>query len=449
MRLLVWSPLPPSPSGIADYVAEQLPLLAARADVRLVVEDPGAVEETLSREFRVLAADAADTAEAPDLDLYHLGNSPAHGYVYRQALRRPGVVVLHDFSLHHLVLRETVERGDRAAYLREMRRSYGEVGTFAGRQVARALGGQMLPALFPLNERVLLESLGVVALTRHVESKVRQRLPRGRLVLQLPHHLALPLDPLPARSEARRALGLPEQALLLTAPGLATAAKRLDVALRVLARLRERFPQLRLVVAGAVDPALPLLEWAGSSGVLPLVIATGRLSLPDFVRHLCAADVLLSLRFPQHGEISGALVRGLGVGRPAIVSAGCPSAEEFPEGVVLPIDPGPREEEQLLALLSRLLEDAPLRESISALAREHMLRHHDLAASVTSLVSFLEQVLAAKPGLVAAIEATRARPAGLLEYLHQELAFSAYDLGLAGFDLGTDELLAEIGEEAR
>ena len=36
----------------------------------------------------------------------------------------------------------------------------------------------------------------------------------------------------PASAEARRALGLPEDALLVTAPGLATAAKRLDVAIR-------------------------------------------------------------------------------------------------------------------------------------------------------------------------------------------------------------------------
>ena len=65
------------------------------------------------------------------------------------------MVVLHDWSLHHLVLRETVERGDVAAYLREMRRAYGETGTFVGRQVARALGGDLLPALFPLNDRML------------------------------------------------------------------------------------------------------------------------------------------------------------------------------------------------------------------------------------------------------------------------------------------------------
>ena len=63
-------------------------------------------------------------------------------------------------------------------------------------------------------------------------------------------HLALPLDPPPGREEARRALGLPQDALLLTAAGLATASKRLDAALRAVARLRETQPRLRLIVAG-------------------------------------------------------------------------------------------------------------------------------------------------------------------------------------------------------
>ena len=104
MRLAVWSPLPPSDSGIADYVAEQLP--------------------HLGRSFDVVTVPAAPpTPPDVDLDLYHVGNSPAHAYVYRAALARPGVVVLHDWSIHHLVLADTVERGDVAAYLREMRQT--------------------------------------------------------------------------------------------------------------------------------------------------------------------------------------------------------------------------------------------------------------------------------------------------------------------------------------
>lgn len=427
MRLAVWSPRPPSASGIADYVAESLPHLARQADVELVSEDVA----------------AGDAAKGADLDVYHLGNSPDHAYVYRAALRKPGVVFLHDWSLHDLVLRETVERGDVPAYLREMRRAHGEAGTFVARQVARALGGDILPALFPLNDRVLENSLAVVGLTGYVATRAARRLP-GRPVLHLPHHLSLPLDPLPSRAEARRALGLPADGLLLTAPGLATAAKRLDVAIRAAARLRAEHPSLRLVVAGDVDPRLPLQAWAEAAGLGPGLVVTGRLGLEDFVRHLCAADVVLALRFPSHGEISGALVRALGVGRPALVTAGTPAAEEFPEGVVVPVDPGPQEERELLALLERLLASPALRDGIARVAREHVRRHHDLRATVERLLAFLARVLEGRDRALQALSAERAREGSLLAYALEEVRWAARDLGLAGAPPGVGPALKDL-----
>jgi glycosyltransferase involved in cell wall biosynthesis len=442
VKLAVWSPLPPSPSGIADYVAEQLPLLQARADVTVVVEDPGAVGAPPGT--RVARPGEEGT---PDLDLYHLGNSPAHGYVHRAALARPGVAVLHEWSLHHLVLHETVERGQAGIYLSEMRRAHGEAGRFVGRQVARALGGDLLPALFPLNQRVLEASLAVVGLTAYVCDRARAALP-GRPVLHLPHHLSLPLDPLPSSAEARAALGLPAQAPLLVAPGLATAAKRLDLAVRLLARLRARHPDLLLVVAGGADPALPLLDLARQAGVAEAVSVTGRLDLPGFVRALCAADLVLALRFPTHGEISGALVRALGAGRTALVTAGTPAEEEFPAGVVVPVAPGAAEEDELFALADHLLARPALRARVGALAREHVLRHHDLRLTVERLVAFLREVAARAEPLRRAVAEARAGGVGLLGFLAEEVRWGARDLGLHGLDLGLRSLLAPLAGRA-
>jgi glycosyltransferase involved in cell wall biosynthesis len=429
MRVAVWSPAPPSPSGIADYVAEQLPELRRRCHVASITESCRACPES-------------------ELDLYHLGNSPAHGFVYHQALERPGVVVLHEWSLHHLVLRETVERGDVASYLREMRRAHGPTGSFVGRQMARALGGRILPALYPLNDRILEGCLAVVGLTRHVCSRAAARLP-GRPVLHLPHHLCLPLDPLPSRAEARRALGLPDEALLVTAPGLATRTKRLDVALRALAGLKEAFPSLRLVVAGGVDPELPLATWIREAAVADRVILTGRLEMNDFVRHLVAADVVLSLRFPSFGEISGALVRSLGVGRPAMVTAGTPAAEEFPDGVVVPVGPGRGEETELRELLRELLGDASLRASLGRLAREHVRREHDLASTGRRLAGFLEEVAAQAHAIRARLAEDRSQEGSLLDYLIEEVRWGSREVGLHGAHLGLKPLLAELLEARR
>ncbi|MET0552008.1 MAG: glycosyltransferase [Vicinamibacteria bacterium] len=419
----VWSPRPPSPSGIADYVAEQMPALAAHLDVRWV--------------------GAEDEAFAADLDLYHLGNSPAHAFVYRAARRRPGVVVLHDWSLHQLVLCETVERGDVSAYLREMRRAHGEEGTFVGRQVARALGGSLLPALYPVNDRILEGALAVVTLSRALAARVARRLP-GQPLLHLPHHLAVPLDPLPSRAEARAALGLPSDAAILTAPGLATSAKRLDSAIATVARLRERHPSLRLVIAGGVEAGLPLERWAAEAGVADRLLLTGRLEMDDFVRHLCAADVVLALRFPSYGEMSGALVRALGAGTPVLVTAGTPAAAEFPEDVAVPVDPGPAEAAELTALVDHLLTRTESARAIGRAARAHALLHHDLADTAGRLAAFLRTVAPLAEDARAAQARREALEGTRLGFYLDEVRPGARELGLAASGLGLEDVLAPL-----
>ena len=118
--------------------------------------------------------------------------------------------------------------------------------------------------------------------------------------MHLPHHVSLPLEPLPSRAAARAALNLPEDAIIVTAPVLATSLKSLDVAVRTLGRLRERYATLHVVVAGDLEPQLRLADWAEAAGLGSAIQMTGRLPLADLVRHIVAADVVLCLRFPTH-----------------------------------------------------------------------------------------------------------------------------------------------------
>jgi glycosyltransferase involved in cell wall biosynthesis len=214
--------------------------------------------------------------------------------------------------------------------------------------------------------------------------------------------------------------------------------------MRALGRLRRDHHALHLVVAGERDPALPLAQWAHDAGMADAWTLTGRLPLPDFVRHLCAADIVLGLRFPSHGEMSGALVRALGVGRPVLVTGGTPAADEFPEGVVVPISPGPHEEAELEAMIGHLLRSPDLRETIGDLARAHVHARHDLQAVSDALIDFLGDVRARKASLLAAVAAEEPPGDGLLAYFTEEVRAGARDLGLVGVPLGLDAILADL-----
>src|SRR2546423_7560726 len=95
MRVAFFSPLPPARSGIADYSEALIESLRPLMEL-----------EIFSGAHQVY-----DPARF-DIALYHVGNNGYHGFVYEAALRYPGVVVMHESNLHHLIADLTIKRGD-------------------------------------------------------------------------------------------------------------------------------------------------------------------------------------------------------------------------------------------------------------------------------------------------------------------------------------------------
>ena len=150
LPLEVWSPLPPLASGVADYVEEQLAVLSREFSLTLVVENTKLISGAIQDRFRVIALEQSDPNT---LRVYHVGNSPLHGFIYREAVRVPGIVVLHEWNLHELLLGFAVNANDFDAYRRMVRREHGERGSVAAETIASALGGRHWTGVFPLNLR--------------------------------------------------------------------------------------------------------------------------------------------------------------------------------------------------------------------------------------------------------------------------------------------------------
>jgi hypothetical protein len=144
-----------------------------------------ALAAELGRGLELTVVAAEPQAPPPvEIDLYHVAGSPAHGFVYRALLRRPGIVLLAEWGLHGLVHAETAGRGDPDAYRREARRAHGDTGAFVARQVLLGIGGA-LPALVPMNQRVLDASLALVAFDPASRQRAAALVP-GRPVVHLP-----------------------------------------------------------------------------------------------------------------------------------------------------------------------------------------------------------------------------------------------------------------------
>jgi len=157
MKLALWTPL-------AGPVASAAPLVA--------------------HEHELVIVGTPEAARPPaELDVYHVRDSPACGFVYRALIERAGVVVLDHWNLHALVFAETAGRGRPDLYRREARRAHGDVGGFVARQMLAGLGGE-LGRLVPMNRRVLESSLGLVSFDAEIAARAALLLP-GRPVLHV------------------------------------------------------------------------------------------------------------------------------------------------------------------------------------------------------------------------------------------------------------------------
>ena len=403
MKVAWYSPLPPERSGIADYSALLLPALRERIDV--VVPKRGK------------RADA-------DVAVYHVGNNPdAHGWIVDALRRRPGLVVLHEFVLHHLVAGLTLARKDVSGYLRAMEREGGVVGRLLALGVVDGCVPPLWstrPEAFPLAGEVLdlAEDHGLVVHSRHVEQRTREAGFRG------------PIWRIPMPAWSRGELVLQQHKVpgepVVGSFGFLNANKRIPQLLEAFALLRRRSPNARLLLVGPEAPGLHLEERIERLGLADAVERHGYVDEQRFWSLLAATDVCVSLRFPTMGETSAGVIRMLSLAKPIVVSD-VDAFREFPDGVAVKVPPDEREVETLAAALVVLAEDRARRDAMSEAAREYAAREHGLERAADLYVAAIEQA---------------AGGAAVRERVVREVGAAATEVGLAD----TSDVAAAIRE---
>lgn len=367
MKVAYFSPLPPSRSGIADYSALLLSALEQLVEIEVV--RPGRTRPV---------ADA-------DIALYHVGNDPdAHAWIVDALRRRPGVVVLHDFVIHHLVAGMTIGRKDGHAYLTAMEREAGVAGRMLGWGVLEGRVPplwEVRPEEFPLAGEVLDRATGVIVHSRYAETRAREHGYDGPL-----WRIAHPAWPTPA-IEPLQVDGAP----LVGCFGHLNENKRIPQLLRAFAEFRRTHPGARLLLVGAEAPGFDLigrLERLGldTEGVIrePYVEEARLWSL------LTACDACVLLRAPTMGETSGSAIRTLSLGKPLVVSD-LGWFAELPDEVALKVPVGGDEEIAGIVAALEQLSDPATAARMGAAARAYVEREHALPKVAEQYAAALEE----------------------------------------------------------
>lgn len=386
MRIAYFSPLNPVQSGISDYSEDLLPWLGRWADIDLYVDGYPPASLSLQAFAARDARQFARHALRYDAIIYQMGNSPAHAYMYPLLLRFPGIVVLHEAVLHHLVAWMSWDRGDARSYLNEFRFCYGAEGEALAR---RALSGQATIDLFdyPLSDRVIKAARRLIVHSAYVAQEVRRVRP-GAPVAVVPMGVPLPAARADAYSEARAALGLAPDAFVIGSFGHINPFKRLDVALRSFRLLLNDLPRSVYVLVGSISPNYDVAQTCRLLAIQDHVRIVGYADAPTFRRYTAATDVCLNLRFPTAGETSASVLRLMGTGLPVLVSR-CGTFEELPGDACIKVDVDDSEGDQITEYLRLLAADANLRRRIGENARRYVAREHSMAQAVAGYLGAL------------------------------------------------------------
>ncbi len=398
MRLAYFTPLPPSKSGIADYNVELLPYLARGAELTVFVQREDELNENQSREgYAVRNATSFDELHRDnpfDLCVYHQGNNPYHEFIYERALITPGLLVLHEHCLHHLIVGKTLARGDAEGYWNELFYAYGNRGArLAEMRIGGTVSSDYQQFLFPLNRRLVASSLGLIVHNAYSFAQL-EGLREGCPVEIIPHHLSpknYELDEMD-KVECRRSLGVPEDAWVVASLGFVTESKRIPVVLAAFKKLLSVMPKSIYMIIGEDHPTggvAPLIE---EMGLGDKVRITGYTTETDFFRYLKTVDVVVNLRFPTAGETSGTLIRSLGAGKPVIVTD-FGQFGEMPDDCCLKVRLGPDEERELYLQLRALAYRPTLRESLSRSASEWIRRECEISRSAARYLALGERII--------------------------------------------------------
>jgi glycosyltransferase involved in cell wall biosynthesis len=364
-RIALVGPMPPSKTGIATY---DRAVLDGLGRIGFLQRHPVDVLWPVRREH-------LEAIARYDLGIYQLGNNVEHHRdVYRLAWSAPGIVVLHDLALDDFI-KGLQSIGDPLGF-----RALGEAAGMRQRVAGDPDAAANEPLRVPWAAAAVRAARGVVVhadFGRRYLEELGCRTP----VFVIPHPVVEPAEALSRARERARDLRAHLAARgadrLVVAPGDVNATKQHGA---ILAALGQLPVDVHLTIVGRRGAGYDVGRLVDRLGLRARVTVRLDISDEDFLAWIAAADVVVDLRHPHRGEVSGSLARAMQAGRPTIVS-GTGTYLDVPEDAVVRVAPGRVDPDELRSALASLLGDEARREGIGAAASAYVRRLADTEAT--------------------------------------------------------------------
>ena len=323
MRIALFAPIPPTRSGIASYTAALLPWLARRHDIDVFTNDPpgdrmplptGVAHRFSAHDFIWRRA-----KKTYDLVVYQLGNSSVHSYMWPYLVRYPGLVVIHDGSLHDERYMHYLSRGDREGYRAEF--AWNDPEHAAAAKLCTESLSAPLRFQWPMLRTPVSTARAVAVHNRWLAAQLREQYPEVCVdVVRQGMDDPLSAETAAVRADVRARHGFASTSVVFGAFGWITRAKRIPTIARAMAAVARHLPDARLLLVGSPVDDYDAHADLRAAGIESRVTLAGYVDDADVPRYLAATDVCLCLRWPTARETSATWLRAVAAGKATIVT---------------------------------------------------------------------------------------------------------------------------------
>ena len=186
-----------------------------------------------------------------------------------------------------------------------------------------------------------------------------------------------------------------EDSPLVVAVGRFVHKKGFAVLIHAMVRIRERFPAVRLVLAGYGDLADDYRRWVEELGLTDVVCMPGQLSREDVARLIASADIYcVPSVHDESGNVDGlpnTLLEGMSAGTAIVASAIAGIPDVLSDGVDAILVPA-GDVDALADACNRLFADEQLRTALGIAARQRVLRGLTWPTMIETLVHMYAKV---------------------------------------------------------
>lgn len=314
-KIAMITPWPEERTGIADY-AYDLAIGLSHSGIEVDVFTTCQQPVSGARNITIRNIDRFPGGQAYDEIVYQMGNcSTFHGDQLPVLAEHPGVVHLHDPSLHHLIA-FFLYRDDVRSYYQVLRSWYGpQVSAWIQQyntEHDHSFWDSAYVSEVPFFDPVLEFATGCIVHSEFAQKAIRRR---------FPELVAYKLPQVYRNMHPSRRASSEHAVLHVGVFGLVQPHKHVDIVLEAVKACNTDSARVHLHVGGVLEGSCKSLpDLAISLGIEADVTFYGRMSEEAFLAKMREIDVCVSLRFPTMGETSAVVSRAMQLGLPTIVN---------------------------------------------------------------------------------------------------------------------------------